>query len=147
MRFDRKSAAAGVAAACVWMGHADAAGSVTVSVTLTAGSLCLIAPPTAISISWGYDASAPTVTNSATVVYRCSTGVTPSFTVGSTAAGLVSGTYTIGYTASLGGVVAGTGLAAPQAKTATFTVTLNQTDADNAPPGTYAGSFVTTLTP
>ena len=150
MKLNRQVAAAGVAAACAWIGNAHAAGTATVSVQVTIAAQCIFNGGQSPSILINYDGSAPTptLTGNTTLIYRCTNGTMPSFAASSGTLTLTSTTTTsINYSTGVSGGGAGTGMGAAQTKLATVTASLHQTSADNAEPGSYTGAFTVTLTP
>jgi len=152
VKFNRKVAAAGVAAACSWMGMSNgyAAGSINVSVQATVAAQCIFnaGQTPVINISYDGAAATPTLTGNTTAVYRCTNGTAPTFAVTTGTLSLTSTTATsINYTVGASGGGNGTGMGAAQTKLATVTASLQQSTADAAEPGTYSGSFTLTLTP
>ena len=88
-------------------------------------------------------------TGSGTFKYRCTSGVTPSFSGALTSIGLVNGantmTATIAYTPAT--IEAGTGMAISQEKTRTIDASISQTEYENKPAGLYTKDYVITMTP
>jgi spore coat protein U-like protein len=94
-----------------------------------------------------------TVTQNASVAYRCTKGTSPAFalTSGSTSSAtggnLVNGTESIPYTFSSTSGGAGSGMSAGNDKTLSLSVSVNQGNAANVTPAVYTDSIAITLTP
>ena len=153
MSTKNKNLIAATIAALLMAGNAMAADSHTITVNATVGSTCkfnsasstlnLTLDPTATS----------TVSQSASVLYRCTKGTTPSFALASgstssaTGGNLVNGAESIPYTFSSTSGGAGTGMAAGNDKTLSVSVSVNQANAANVTPAVYTDSITITLTP
>jgi len=152
MRPDKKVLAAGVAAACVWMGtNAYAAGSHTISVNATVTAVCRFVTSSS-SIPLTIDPTqSTTVTATDLVPYQCSSGTTPAFTLASsstdsaTGGNLLNGANTLAYAFSSSGAAAGTGFTSTQSLT--VTVSVGQAQAASVPAGTYSDTVLVSVNP
>ncbi len=94
--------------------------------------------------------SATTATGAAPILYRCSNGTSPTFTVPATATvtcGACSGTPTMTPAITSAGAAAGTGLGTGQDKTLTVTGTILQANFQNAAAGAYTGNITVSVAP
>ena len=156
MKFKKQTLVLGLAAACMWMaGSAQAANSHSISVQATVTGTCQFNSASS-SIALTLDPTATTtVTGSDNVLYRCTNGTAPAFTLtssstSSTSGGnLVQGGENIPYTFSSTGGGAGTGMGnlAANDKTLAVTVSVDQSGAANVTPGTYSDTIVVNVTP
>jgi len=143
------------ACAALLMSGAQAADNHTINISATVADFCRFNAPSS-NVNFTLDPSAATtVTQGATILYRCTKGTTPVFglasaSTGSGAAGTlgdaVSGD-TIAYTYVSSAPVDGTGLGAFQDKTLSVDVSVNQANAANVTPGTYTDTIAITLNP
>lgn len=127
-----------------------AAADVTVTVSATVAEVCVFSSNTAlVSIGSINPSQAGPATGSGTFSYRCTSGVTPSFSGALTSIDLEKGTdkmtATLSYSPAT--IEAGTGLGSGQAKTRTINASIAQADYENKPAGLYSKSFVITMTP
>lgn len=156
MKLKKLTLALGLAAASVWMGsNAVAANSHTITVNASVAGTCkfntasstvaLTVDPTATS----------TVTGADNVLYRCTNGTAPAFTLTSsstssgTGGNLIQGGESFPYTFTSTGGGAGTGMGnlAANDKTLAVTVSVLQSAAANVTPGTYTDTIVVNVTP
>lgn len=150
MKIDKKLLALGTAAACTWLGgnSAHAADSHSIIINAVSSSKCVFndrSSTIALSID---PAATTTVTSTSNVIYRCTTGTTPSFAFASANTGkLVQGTENFSYSYTSSGNAPGTGMAAGQTKTLVVTAAVDQTLAADKPPGTYTDTLTVTVTP
>ncbi len=150
MKIDRKILVLGTAAACAWIGSnsASAADSHSIIINAVSSSKCIFndrSSTIAVSID---PAATTTLTATSDVVYRCTAGTTPSFSLSSANTGkLVSGTENFSYSYSSTGNAPGTGMGSVQAKTHVVTASINQALAADKPPGTYTDTITVTVTP
>jgi spore coat protein U domain-containing protein, fimbrial subunit CupE1/2/3/6 len=154
MKFERKTLALGVAAACVWMGgNAYAADNHTITVAAAVSGTCKF-NSAASTINLTVDPTAvTTLSPTGTVLYKCTKTTTPAFTLTSTSTSsttggdLISGTENFAYTFSSTGGGNGTGMGSGQDKTLTVTVNVDQALAANVTPGTYSDTITVNVTP
>jgi spore coat protein U-like protein len=146
-------AAACASAALLMSGALQAADSHTITVSATVAGNCKFNAATS-TVGLTLDPTATTtVSQSASVLYRCTKGTAPAFALssGSTSSGtggnLVNGAESIAYsyTSTSGG--SGTGMGTGQDKTLDVTVSVNQANAANVTPNTYTDTIAITLTP
>ena len=140
-------------AALLMSGNAMAADSHTITVNATVTGTCKFnAASSTLNLTLDPTASS-TVTQTASVLYRCTKGTAPSFALasgstGSTVGGnLVNGAESIPYTFSSASGGSGTGMAAGNDKTLSVSVSVNQANAANVTPAVYTDSITITLTP
>ena len=136
-------------------GNAFAANSHTITVNASVSGTCKF-NTAASTVALTLDPTlTTTVTGSDNVVYRCTKGTTPAFTLtssstSSTSGGnLVQGAESIPYTFSSSGGGAGTGMgnSAANDKTLAVTVSVDQSGAANVTPGTYSDTIIVDVTP
>jgi spore coat protein U-like protein len=156
MKLNKRILALGLAVACASMGSvAFAGGSHTITVNATVTGTCKF-NTAASTIALAVD---PTATSSVTgtdnVLYRCTNGTVPGFTLTSsstsstTGGNLIQGAENFPYTFTSSGGGAGTGMGnlAANDKTLAVTVSVNQSGAANVTPGTYSDTIVVDVTP
>lgn len=141
-----------IAAGCLGLAAAlpAAAADVTVTVSATVAEVCVFSSNTATVNIGSIDPSqAGPATGSGTFSYRCTSGVTPSFSGALTTLALENGSNTMTATLSYDPptIAPGTGLGAGQAKTRTINASIAQADYENKPAGLYTKNFVITMTP
>jgi len=141
-----------LAAGCLGLAAAlpAAAADVTVTVSATVAQVCVFSSNTATVNIGSIDPSqAGPATGSGAFSYRCTSGVTPSFSGAVTTLDLENGVNTMSATLSYtpATIEAGTGLGAGQAKTRTINASIAQADYENKPAGLYTKDFVITMTP
>jgi hypothetical protein len=127
-----------------------AAADVTVTVSATVAQVCLCSSNTATVSIGSIDPSQPgPATGSGTFSYRCTSGVTPSFSGALTTIDLEKGTdkmtATLSYSPAT--IETGTGLGSGQAKTRTINASIAQTEYENKPAGLYTKNYTITMTP
>ncbi len=127
-----------------------AAADVTVTVSATVAQVCVFSSNTATVSIGSIDPSQPgPATGSGTFSYRCTSGVTPSFSGALTTIDLEKGgdtmTATLSYSPTT--IAPGTGLGSAQAITRTITASIAQADYENKPAGLYTKNYVITMTP
>jgi spore coat protein U-like protein len=134
-------------------GAAAAGDNHTVTVNATVSGTCKFNAPTS-SINLTLDPTASsTVTQNASILYRCTKGTAPvfAFSSGSTSSGtggnLKNGAETIAYTFTNTPGGAGSGLGAGNDKTLDVSVSVNQANAANVTPQVYTDTIAITLTP
>jgi spore coat protein U-like protein len=140
-------------AALLLAGNAMAADSHTITVNATVSATCKFnAASSTMNLTLDPTATS-TVTQTASVLYRCTKGTTPSFALSSgstssaTGGNLVNGTESIPYTFSSTAGGNGTGMGAGNDKTLSVSVSVNQANAANVTPAVYTDSITITLTP
>ena len=156
MKLRKKILALGLAVACASMGGvAFAAGSHTITVNATVTGTCKF-NTAASTIALAVD---PTATSSVTgtdnVLYRCTNGTVPSFTLASSSTGstsggnLANGAESFPYTFSSTGGGAGTGMgnSATNDKTLAVAVSVAQSGAANVTPGVYSDTILVSVNP
>ena len=156
MTLKKKLLALSLAAGFAWIGgNAFAADSHTITVNASVSGTCKFNTASS-TVALTLDPTlTTTVTGSDNVVYRCTKGTTPAFTLtssstSSTSGGnLVQGAESIPYTFSSSGGGAGTGMGnlAANDKTLAVTVSVDQSGAANVTPGTYSDTIVVDVTP
>ena len=142
-------------AALTMSGAAQAADNHTINISATVAAHCRFNAPSS-NVNFTLDPSAATVvTQTATILYRCTKGTTPVFAFSSASTGggaagtledAVSGD-TIAYSYVSSAPVDGTGLGAFQDKTLSVDVSVNQANAAGVTPGTYTDTIAITLNP
>lgn len=156
MKLRKQTLALSLALACACIGgNASAANSHTITVNASVAAVCMF-NTTASTLALTVDPTATsTVSGTDNVLYRCTSGTTPSFTLtssstSSTSGGnLIQGAESFPYTFSSVGGGAGTGMGNISAndKTLAVTVSVNQAGAANVSPGTYTDTIVVDVTP
>lgn len=153
MKFKNKLLALACLSAAVAAHGALAADSHTINVSAVVAGNCKFNSNSS-SVNLTLDpTAASTVSQAASINYRCTKGTAPAFafssgsTSSSTAGNLVNGSDSIPYTYSATPGGAGTGLGSGQDKTLTVTVSVNQANAANVSPATYTDTIAITLTP
>jgi spore coat protein U-like protein len=150
MKFEKKHLAAGIAAACSYMGASHAAGTQVITVSATVASTCKVQSGVN-SIALAVDPSLTTVvSNTGTVLYRCSNGLTPTITLTSANTGVLKGpspatTESFAYASSNSAPVAGAGFGTD--RTLTVTVAVTQSAAAAVSAGTYTDSLTVSINP
>ena len=141
------------AAALMTSAGAKAADSHTITVSATVVATCKFnSASSTMSLTLDPTASS-TVSQSASVLYRCTKGTAPIFALasGSTSSGtggnLVNGSEAIAYTFSSAAGGNGTGMGGGQDKSLSVTVSVNQSNAANVTPAVYTDTIAITLTP
>ena len=125
--------------------------SVTINGSVS-GTCKFNAPTSTVNLTLDPTASS-TVTQSASVLYRCTKGTAPTFglasgsTSSATGGNLVNGAESIPYTFSSTAGGSGTGMGAGNDKTLSVSVSVNQANAANVTPQVYTDSIAITLTP
>ena len=150
---NKKNLIAATLAALLMAGNAMAADSHTITVNATVTGTCKFnAASSTLNMTLDPTATS-TVTQTASVLYRCTKGTAPSFALasgstGSTGGGnLVNGAESIPYTFSSTSGGAGSGMGAGNDKTLALSVSVNQANAANVTPAVYTDSIAITLTP
>lgn len=148
----RRGKVGAIAAGCLGLIAAlpAAAADVTVTVSATVAEVCVFSSNTAsVNIGSIDPSQAGPATGSGSFSYRCTSGVTPSFSGAVTTLALENGANTMTATLSYAPatIEAGTGLGAGQAKTRTITASIAQADYEDKPAGLYTKNFVITMTP
>ena len=153
MSTENKNLIAATIVALLMAGNATAADSHTITVNATVTSTCKFnAASSTLNMTLDPTATS-TVTQTASVLYRCTKGTSPNFALasgstGSSAGGnLVNGAESIPYTFTNTAGGAGTGLGAGNDKTLSVAVSVNQANAANVTPAVYTDSITITLTP
>ena len=153
MSTKNKNLIAATIAALLLAGNAMAADSHTITVNATVSGTCKFnAASSTMNLTLDPTATS-TVTQTASVLYRCTKGTAPSFALasGSTSSAiggnLVNGAESIPYTFSSTSGGNGTGMAAGNDKTLSVSVSVNQANAANVTPAVYTDSITITLTP
>ena len=131
--------------------HAGDNHSVTVNGSVS-GTCKFNTPASTVNLTIDPTASS-TVTQAANVLYRCTKGTSPSFSLASgstssaTGGNLVNGAESIPYTFSSTPGGNGTGMGAGNDKTLAVSVSVNQANAADVTPAVYTDSIAITLTP
>jgi spore coat protein U-like protein len=153
MKLTKKLLAAACASAAMLMSGVQAADSHTITVNATVAGTCKFNAGTS-TVNMTLDPTAvTTVSQPASILYRCTKGTAPGFafssgsTTSATGGNLVNGAESIPYTYTSVAGGSGTGLASGQEKTLTVTVSVDQTTAANVTPATYSDTIAITLTP
>ena len=140
-------------AAILMSANAYAGDNHSVTVNGSVSSTCKFnAPTSTVNLTLDPTASS-TVTQSASVLYRCTKGTAPSFalqsgsTSSATGGNLVNGAESIPYTFSSTAGGSGTGMGTGNDKTLSVSVSVNQANASNVTPAVYTDSIAITLTP
>lgn len=146
-------AAACAAAALLVNAPAGAAGSHTVTVNATVTAACKFNAATS-TVNLTLDPMlTTTVSQTASILYRCTKGASPAFafssgsTASATGGNLVRGPESIPYTYTSTSGGDGTGLGTGQDKTLSLTVSVNQANAANVTPNVYTDTIAITVTP
>lgn len=134
-------------------GAAAAGDNHTVTVNATVNGTCKFNAATS-NINLTLDPTASTtLTQNASILYRCTKGTAPTFALASgstsspTGGNLVNGAESIAYTFSSAPGGAGSGLGAGNDKTLGVSVSVNQANAANVTPNVYTDTIAITLTP
>lgn len=154
----RRALAAGVAAACTWLGsQAQAAGNHTISVTAQVQGKCTFNTASSSTTITVDPTAGGNSIGSQTVLFRCSKGTTSTMSFVAQNAGgtattgnLLGGTDTLAYSYGVGGTSSaqlGTGLGAGQDKTLTVGVTISNVAAQSVAAGAYTDTIAVTLNP
>jgi hypothetical protein len=138
---------------------AQASDSVSVTVNATIVGVCKFFTPTPVinitNTGTGSNidpSSATTASGSVDIVYRCSNGTTPGFTVPATATVTCTsagtcGSSTMAPTVSSTNTGAGTGLGTGKDQTLAVTGQITQANFQNMQIGTYSGTMTVSVTP
>ena len=155
MNLNRNLLAAGVAAACAWLGseNAWAQGAHTVTINATVTGKCQFNTASSTIVLNIDPAATTTITALGNILYRCTKGTTPVFALASTSTGSSSGGrlsagaegFNYGYSSS--GIAAGGGLGAGQDLTHALTITVDQSLAANVTPATYSDTITISVNP
>jgi len=150
MKSNKKLIAALVA---MLVSGAAAADNHTVTLNATVNGTCKFnAGTSTVNLTLDPTASS-TLTQNASILYRCTKGTAPTFALASgstssaTGGNLVNGAESIAYTFSSTPGGAGTGLGAGNDKTLGVSVSVNQANAANVTPNVYTDTIAITLTP
>ena len=142
-----------VLAAMLMSAFAHAGDNHSVTVNGSVSSTCKFnAGTSTVNLTLDPTASS-TVTQNASVAYRCTKGTSPAFALSSgstssaTGGNLVNGAESIPYTFSSTSGGAGSGMAAGNDKTLALSVSVNQANAANVTPAVYTDTIAITLTP
>lgn len=134
-------------------GAAAAGDNHTVTVNATVNGTCKFnAGTSTVNLTLDPTASS-TLTQNASILYRCTKGTAPAFALASgstssaTGGNLVNGAESIAYTFSSTSGGAGTGLGTGNDKTLGVSVSVNQANAANVTPNVYTDTIAITLTP
>lgn len=154
MKLKKHILALGLAVGFAWVGgSAFAANGHTITVNASVAQVCKF-NTAASTIALTLDPTlTTTVTGTDNVLYRCTSGTAPTFSLtssstSSTSGGnLVQGAENIPYTFSSSGGGSGTGMGAGNDKTLAVTVSVDQTGAANVTPGTYSDTIVVSVNP
>lgn len=154
MQLKKKHLAAGVAAACSFLSaHSHAADSQVITISATVNGTCKVQAGSASTIALAVDPTLTTaVSNSGSVIYRCTKGTSPTVTLNSANGGLLTGpngatTESFAYSSSSSGAVAGSGMSSGQDKTLAVSVTVTQSAAADVSAGTYTDNLTVTINP
>lgn len=152
MRTNKKILAL-AAAALLLSAHAQANDSHVITVNATVLATCKFNSATT-TLNMTLDPTlSTTVSQSATILYRCTKGTAPTFSYSSgstssaTGGNLVRGAESIAYTYTNTPGGNGSGMGAGNDKTLSVTVSVNQANAANVTPGVYTDTISITLTP
>jgi hypothetical protein len=137
---------------------AKAADSVTVTVNATVTGVCKFnsgqTPVVTVQTSGGVidPSAAGPATGNTSVLYRCTNGTSPTFTVPATATVTCTtsgscGSSAMTTTMTSAGGGAGSGMGSGQDKTLTVTGTLPASQYANSPAGDYSGTITVSVTP
>jgi spore coat protein U-like protein len=150
MKSNKKLIAALVA---MLVSGAAAADNHTVTLNATVNGTCKFnAGTSTVNLTLDPTASS-TLTQNASILYRCTKGTAPTFALASgstssaTGGNLVNGAESIAYTFSSTPGGAGTGLGTGNDKTLGVSVSVNQANAANVTPNVYTDTIAITLTP
>ena len=134
-------------------GAAAAGDNHSVTVNATVNSNCKFnAASSTVALTLDPTAST-TVTQNASILYRCSKGTAPTFgfssgsTSSATGGNLVNGAESIAYTYTNTPGGSGSGMGAGNDKTLGLSISVNQANAANVTPQVYTDSIAITLTP
>lgn len=134
-------------------GAAAAGDNHTVTVNATVNGTCKFNAGTS-TVNLTLDPSASsTVTQNASILYRCTNGTAPTFALASgstssaTGGNLVNGAESIAYTFTSTSGGSGSGMGTGNDKTFGLSVSVNQANAANVSPNVYTDSIAITLTP
>lgn len=150
---NKKLLAALCAAALLISAGAEAADSHTITVNATVVATCKFNSASSTMNLTLNPTATSTVSQSASVLYRCTKGTAPIFALasGSTNSGsggnLVNGAESIAYTFSSAAGGNGSGMGSGQDKALSVTVSVNQANAANVTPAVYTDTIAITLTP
>lgn len=139
--------------AMLMSGAAAAGDNHAVTVNATVNTTCKFnAATSTVSLTLDPTASS-TATQGASILYRCTKGTAPTFSLASgstssaTGGNLVNGAESIAYTFSSTSGGAGAGMGTGNDKTLALSVSVNQANAANVTPAVYTDSIAITLTP
>jgi spore coat protein U-like protein len=134
-------------------GAAAAGDNHTVTVNATVSGTCKFnAGTSTVNVTLDPTASS-TVTQNASILYRCTKGTAPTFALASgstssaTGGNLVNGAESIAYTFSSTSGGSGSGMGTGNDKTLGLSVSVNQANAANVTPNVYTDTIAITLTP
>ena len=134
-------------------GAAAAGDNHTVTVNATVNGTCKFnAGTSTVNVTLDPTASS-TVTQTASILYRCTKGTAPTFALASgstssaTGGNLVNGAESIAYTFSSTSGGSGSGMGTGNDKTLGLSVSVNQANAANVTPNVYTDTIAITLTP
>ena len=155
MKLDRNLLAAGVAAACTWLGSSEALAAAEHTVTISAQvtGKCKFNTSSSTIVLTIDPAASTTITAPGSMTYRCTRGTTPTFTHASASTGsgsggqLRAGTEGFAYSYSNSGSAVGGGMGSGQDRTHTIVVTVDQALAANVTPTTYSDTIVISVNP
>lgn len=140
-------------AALIISAGAQAADSHTITVSATVVATCKFnSASSTLNLTLNPTATS-TVSQSASVLYRCTKGTAPIFALASgstssaTGGNLVNGSESIAYTFASTSGGNGTGVGSGQDKSLSVTVSVNQANAANVTPAIYTDTIAITLTP
>ena len=151
MKSNKKVIAALAAILMSAAAHAGDNHSITVNGSVS-GTCKFNTPTSTVTLTLDPTATS-TVSQNASVLYRCTKGTAPTFALSSgstssaTGGNLVNGTESIPYTFSSTSGGSGTGMGAGNDKTLDVSVSVNQANAANVTPAVYTDSIAITLTP
>ena len=140
-------------AALLMSGAAAAGDNHTVTVNATVNGTCKFnAAASTVNLTLDPTASS-TVTQNASIQYRCTNGTAPVFALASgstssaTGGNLVNGSESIAYTFSSASGGSGTGMGTGKDKSLDLSVSVNQANAANVTPAVYTDTIAITLNP
>src|SRR5918996_3539798 len=147
-----KNLIAATIAGLLMTGNAMPADSHTITVNATVSATCKFnAASSTMNLTLDPTATS-TITQTASVVYRCTKGTAPSFalasgsTASATGGNLRNGAESIPYTFSSTSGGSGTGMSVGNDRTLSVAVSVNQANAANVTPAVYTDSITITLT-
>ena len=153
MTTKNKVLALATVAALLASGAARAIDSHTITVSATVVATCKFSSATSTLALTLDPTASSTVSQTASVLYRCTKGTAPSFALssGSTSSSaggnLANGAESIAYSYSSSSGGSGTGMGVGNDKTLSVTVSVSQANSANVTPGVYTDTISITLTP